>query len=290
MTRTGKTPTEGRQPLGGARAEPPRPRRVSRQREAGEAPRRETRRRLLAAARAEFAERGYAAATVIRIAERADVSVQTLYSNWGNKRNLLRAVMEGALTGDDDVPLEAAGQPLAVLTATLDPGDAKDPCPLLAHLVHQYPPRARRAGGGPRSRWGGGPCRPPPAIPATPRPPAGCWPPSSTSTGCSPSGRRSAGRPTGTARPSTRTSPRTGSSSPTGAGRVSTPCSPGCPPRRYGPGSATPLPPTRPGSSPAPTPTTCWSAGRPTAMTSWRTGSAPPSPRPFSPTASSAAS
>lgn len=144
MTRTGKTATEGRQPLG-ARPEPPRPRRVSRQREAGEATRRETRRRLLAAARAEFAERGYAAATVIRIAERADVSVQTLYSNWGNKRNLLRAVMEGALTGDDDVPLEAAGQPLAVLTATLDPGDAKDPCRLLAHLVHQYRLLAERA-------------------------------------------------------------------------------------------------------------------------------------------------
>jgi len=178
MARTGKTATEGRQPPG-ARAEPPRPRRVSRQREAGEATRRETRRLLLAAAQAEFAERGYAAATVIRIAERAEVSVQTLYSNWGSKRNLLRAVMEGALTGDADVPLEAAGQPLAVLTATLDPGDAKDPRRLL--------------------------------------------PTSSTSTGCSPSGRRSVGRPTGTARPSTRTSPRTGSSSPTRAGRVSTP-------------------------------------------------------------------
>ena len=104
---------------------------MSRQREAGEATRRETRRRLLVAARAEFAERGYAAATVIRIAERADVSVQTLFSNWGNKRNLLRAVMESAVTGDDDIPLEA-GQPPAVLTAGLDPGDAKDPSRLLA--------------------------------------------------------------------------------------------------------------------------------------------------------------
>src|SRR5260370_1298625 len=53
MTR-GKAGTEGR--------------RVSRQREAGEATRRESRRRLLVAARAEFAERGYAAATVVRIA------------------------------------------------------------------------------------------------------------------------------------------------------------------------------------------------------------------------------
>src|SRR5258707_10699024 len=68
--------------------------RVSRQREAGEVTRRETRRRLLAAARAEFSERGYAAATVARIASRAGVSVQSLYNDWGNKRNLLHAVME----------------------------------------------------------------------------------------------------------------------------------------------------------------------------------------------------
>jgi AcrR family transcriptional regulator len=127
-----------------ATAEPPRARRVSRQREAGEATRRETRRRLLVAARAEFAERGYAAATVIRIAERADVSVQTLYSNWGNKRNLLRAVMESAVTGDDNIPL-VAGQPPAVIVASLDPGDAKDPRRLLAHLSHQYRLLAERS-------------------------------------------------------------------------------------------------------------------------------------------------
>ncbi len=119
-------------------------RRVSRQREAGEATRRETRRRLLAAAKAEFAERGYAAATVIRIADRADMSVQTLYSNWGNKRNLLRAVMESSVTGGDDVPLEA-GKPPAVFLATLDPGEASDPRLLLAHLSHQYRLLAERA-------------------------------------------------------------------------------------------------------------------------------------------------
>jgi AcrR family transcriptional regulator len=125
-------------------SEPPQARRVSRQREAGAATRRETRRRLLVAARAEFAERGYAAATVIRIAERADVSVQSLYSNWGNKRNLLRAVMESAVTGDDDLPL-VAGQPPAVFVAALDPGDARDPRRLLAHLSHQYRLLAERA-------------------------------------------------------------------------------------------------------------------------------------------------
>ena len=119
-------------------------RRVSRQREAGEATRRESRRRLLAAAKAEFAERGYAAATVIRIAERADMSVQTMYSNWGNKRNLLRAVMESSVTGDEDIPL-VAGQPPPIIVASLDPDDARDPGRLLSHLSHQYRLLAERA-------------------------------------------------------------------------------------------------------------------------------------------------
>jgi len=131
MTRSGKTAAG-------------KPRRVSRQREAGEAIRRETRRRLLAAARAEFAERGYTAATVIRIAERADVSVQSLYSNWGSKRNLLRAIMESAVTGDDEAPL-VRGQPPPILTASLAPGDAADPRRLLAHLSRQYRLLAERS-------------------------------------------------------------------------------------------------------------------------------------------------
>src|SRR6266568_1881846 len=161
MTDAGNTEMTGRQPAGagqrarragregeagerarpagreGGAEEPPRARRVSRQREAGEATRRETRRRLLAAARAELAERGYAAATVIRIAERADMSVQSIYSNWGNKRNLLRAVMESSVTGDENAPL-VPGRPPAIITATLDPADAADPRRLLAHLSHQY--------------------------------------------------------------------------------------------------------------------------------------------------------
>ena len=136
-------PSKGR-PAAVTEPPPPRARRVSRQKEAGEATRRETRRRLLAAAKAEFAERGYAAATVIRIAERADVSVQTLYSNWGNKRNLLRAVMESSVTGDGDLPL-VPGQPPAVFADLPDGGSATDPGRLLAHLSHQYRLLAERA-------------------------------------------------------------------------------------------------------------------------------------------------
>jgi AcrR family transcriptional regulator len=118
--------------------------RVSRQREAGEVTRRETRRRLLAAAGAEFAERGYAAATVTRIAGRAGVSVQSLYNDWGNKRNLLQAVMESAVTGDDEASM-TPGTPPAVITATLSPGDAADPRRLVAHLARQYRLLAERA-------------------------------------------------------------------------------------------------------------------------------------------------
>jgi AcrR family transcriptional regulator len=74
----------------------------TRHQEAAAASRVETRRRLLRAAEDEFAERGYTAATVARIAARAGVTVQTLYLAWGSKRALLRAYMEAALAGDDE--------------------------------------------------------------------------------------------------------------------------------------------------------------------------------------------
>lgn len=79
-------------------------RNTTRHREAGAASRVETRRRLLDAAGHEFAERGYTAATVTRIAGRAGVTVQTLYLAWGSKRELLRAYMESALAGRSDIP------------------------------------------------------------------------------------------------------------------------------------------------------------------------------------------
>jgi AcrR family transcriptional regulator len=139
-----KTTADDRNERAGPGPEPGQPRRVSRQREAGEVTRRETRRRLLVAARSEFAERGYAAATVIRIAERADVSVQSLYSNWGNKRNLLRAVMESSVTGDEDLPL-VPGQPPAIFLAALADAGETEPRRLLAHLSREYRLLAERA-------------------------------------------------------------------------------------------------------------------------------------------------
>ena len=76
-------------------------------REAGAASRQETRRRLLAAADTLFREQGYRTTTVAAIAERAEVSLQTLYLAWGSKRDLLLAVSNAtALNSDLPVALE----------------------------------------------------------------------------------------------------------------------------------------------------------------------------------------
>ena len=96
---------------------PPQQNTVSRQQAVGSATRAETRRRLLVAAGEEFAGRGYKAATVGRIAQRAGVTVQTLYLAWGSKRALLHGYIESVLPGPagslDDVVARFAG-----LTAT----------------------------------------------------------------------------------------------------------------------------------------------------------------------------
>ena len=72
-----------------------------RRRSNGAASREETRRRLLLAADQLFRDRGYQATTVTAIAERAGVSVQTLYLAWGSKRALLRAAGAAAATAAD---------------------------------------------------------------------------------------------------------------------------------------------------------------------------------------------
>jgi AcrR family transcriptional regulator len=119
-------------------------RRVSRQREAGAVTRRETRRRVLAAATEEFAERGYAGATVARIADRADVAVQTVYHAWGSKQAMLRAMLEQAIT-DHDAGFEPNRDLREPLAGDLDPADAADPERLLAHIAHRFAVLADRA-------------------------------------------------------------------------------------------------------------------------------------------------
>ena len=83
---------------------PSRPNPISRQQIVGTATREETRRRLLAAAGDEFSARGYTSATVGRIAQRAGVTVQTLYLAWGSKRKLLHGYIESELAGSAGDP------------------------------------------------------------------------------------------------------------------------------------------------------------------------------------------
>ena len=67
-----------------------------------EAQARETRQSILDAAQDLFVATGYAATTIQSIAERAGVAIQTIYAVFGNKRELLRQLIESAITGDDE--------------------------------------------------------------------------------------------------------------------------------------------------------------------------------------------
>ena len=63
----------------------------------------ETRRRILEVARRQFMERGYIGTTAEDIAAEADVSVQTIYAIFKNKKNLLTSLMNvSPLTGVED--------------------------------------------------------------------------------------------------------------------------------------------------------------------------------------------
>lgn len=59
----------------------------------------QTRQRIVDAATALFDSRGYAATTMEGIAERADVAVETVYSRFRSKTNLLDAILEPAIVG-----------------------------------------------------------------------------------------------------------------------------------------------------------------------------------------------
>jgi AcrR family transcriptional regulator len=62
----------------------------------------QTRASILDAALGLFAERGWAATTVPMIAERAEVSPDTIYAVFGTKAALLMAVVDLAIVGDED--------------------------------------------------------------------------------------------------------------------------------------------------------------------------------------------
>ena len=69
----------------------------------------ETRRRIVAAAALLFMREGYSTTSISAIAEEAGVAVPTVYASLRSKANILRAVVELTVRGDD----EAAPSPPA---------------------------------------------------------------------------------------------------------------------------------------------------------------------------------
>jgi len=83
---------------------------------------RETRRRIVAAARELVLEGGYRAMTVTGLAAAAGVSPQTVYNSVGGKAEVVKAVYDTMLSGDDDpTPMSERPQFLAIQEA----GDAQ---------------------------------------------------------------------------------------------------------------------------------------------------------------------
>jgi AcrR family transcriptional regulator len=70
----------------------------------------ETRRRILEAARDLFVEHGYGATNLQDVAAAAGVAVQTIYFVFGNKRTLLKELVDVTIAGDDE-PVATMSRP-----------------------------------------------------------------------------------------------------------------------------------------------------------------------------------
>lgn len=118
--------------------------RLSRQKEAGLASREETRRRLVAAAGELFLECGYTGATVTAIADRAGVSVQTLYLASGSKRALLQAYGQTTLSGSATALTDGRWVPRLQedLQAHLGSGDPTEQLQAVARIFRDIAERA----------------------------------------------------------------------------------------------------------------------------------------------------
>lgn len=83
---------------------------------------RQTRRRIIDAAHTLFTAQGYGATTLQEVAKEAGVAVQTIYFVFGNKRALLKELVDVTIAGDDE-PVATMDRPwfreaLAAPTAT----------------------------------------------------------------------------------------------------------------------------------------------------------------------------
>lgn len=81
------------------------------------------RRAVLDAAGHLFTERGYGATTIEAISRTSDVPQATVYRLFSSKQGILKALVDGSITGDDEpVPL-AERPPVRSLLSTSDPED-----------------------------------------------------------------------------------------------------------------------------------------------------------------------
>jgi AcrR family transcriptional regulator len=100
-----------------------------------------TRLRIIRAAHEEFLRHGYHGATIAAVARRAGVATQTVYFVFHTKAELISAVIDTAVLGEDDpTPPEATGWWRAMQVADSAP-DA------LRHFVRGAAPRSQRAAG-----------------------------------------------------------------------------------------------------------------------------------------------
>ena len=82
---------------------------------------RRTRWTILQTAHDLFVELGFGATTMPLVAERAGVSVQTVYKNFANKGGLVKAVFDTAIAGDDDPRPMLEREALGAVRAETDP-------------------------------------------------------------------------------------------------------------------------------------------------------------------------
>jgi AcrR family transcriptional regulator len=81
-----------------------------------EAGARDTRLRIVTAARDLFVDLGYPATTFVAIADGASVSVQTVYAHFPAKRDVLKAVIDQTVAGDDEpVPIADRADVAAIM-------------------------------------------------------------------------------------------------------------------------------------------------------------------------------
>lgn len=112
---------------------------ATRRRELGAISRAKTRQRILDAAGELFVERGFTGTTLAAIAERADVSVQSLYLAVGSKGDILRAVTLARAPGPSPEEVEPGRNWVSAMAAESDPRAQ------LAILVHEEVAFAVRA-------------------------------------------------------------------------------------------------------------------------------------------------